>query len=157
MSTKKAGVILFGFLLLALLGAYGNVSAIQSDGGTTLVSRHTNGTQGNAASDSPAISADGRYVAFYSTAANLVDGDTNSLGDVFVYDRQTAQTTIASLHDNDTPGVTIDELGTVDETEGGATDTYTVVLDRQPQMDVTVNLSSALTPTALATSTFATG
>ena len=32
----------------------------------------------------PAISADGRYVAFVSAASNLVPGDTNGLADVFV-------------------------------------------------------------------------
>lgn len=36
----------------------------------------------------PAISADGRYVAFYSFASNLVPGDTNDELDVFVRDLQ---------------------------------------------------------------------
>ncbi|MCC6763886.1 MAG: PKD domain-containing protein [Deltaproteobacteria bacterium] len=35
----------------------------------------------------PALSADGRYVAFYSNQTNLVAGDTNDTGDVFVRDR----------------------------------------------------------------------
>ena len=34
------------------------------------------------------MSADGRYVAFDSAASNLVAGDSNSLRDTFVYDRQ---------------------------------------------------------------------
>lgn len=38
-------------------------------------------------SDGPSISADGRYVAYYSWAANLVASDSNNSGDVFVYDR----------------------------------------------------------------------
>ncbi len=38
-------------------------------------------------STSPAISADGRFVAFQSRATNLVAGDTNGLMDVFVHDR----------------------------------------------------------------------
>jgi CSLREA domain-containing protein len=48
------------------------------------------GTQAELRSDSnrPAISADGRFVAFVSTASNLVPGDTNNRNDVFVYDRQ---------------------------------------------------------------------
>lgn len=37
-------------------------------------------------SDAPSISADGRYVAFSSTADDLVPGDTNGAQDVFVYD-----------------------------------------------------------------------
>ena len=39
----------------------------------------------------------------------------------------------ADIADNDTPGVTVTESGTTDVVEGGATDTYDVVLDRQPR------------------------
>lgn len=42
---------------------------------------------GHDGSYQPAISADGRYVAFTSWALNLVPGDTNLVSDVFVYDR----------------------------------------------------------------------
>ncbi|HEY7148945.1 MAG TPA: PASTA domain-containing protein, partial [Gaiellaceae bacterium] len=38
------------------------------------------------------ISADGRYVAFYSEASNLVSGDTNGATDVFVRDRRSGAT-----------------------------------------------------------------
>jgi PKD repeat protein len=66
-------------------------------GETELVSVASDGTQGNADSASPAISGDGRYVAFVSDATNLVSGDTNGYRDVFVHDRQTGQTTRVSL------------------------------------------------------------
>src|SRR5581483_8759234 len=46
---------------------------------------------------SPAVSADGRYVAFASDATNLVPGDTNNATDVFVYDRQAKTTTRVSV------------------------------------------------------------
>ena len=62
------------------------------DGVTTRVSVSSTGQQGNGRSVYPAISADGRYVAFYSYASNLVDGDDNSTWDVFVHDRQTGVT-----------------------------------------------------------------
>jgi len=55
------------------------------------------GAQGNAASHLPAISADGRWVAFQSDASNLVVGDTNFERDVFVHDQQTQTTTRVSL------------------------------------------------------------
>ncbi|HTF88751.1 MAG TPA: hypothetical protein VK843_10110, partial [Planctomycetota bacterium] len=42
-----------------------------------------NGSEGLGTSDDPSISADGRFVVFSSTAANLVPGDTNTLHDVF--------------------------------------------------------------------------
>jgi Tol biopolymer transport system component len=51
------------------------------------VSRASNGTQGNEASVAPTISADGRLVAFMSTADNLVTGDSNDEWDVFLHDR----------------------------------------------------------------------
>jgi Tol biopolymer transport system component len=47
------------------------------------------GVQPNGASDSPAISPDGRFVAFRSLASNLVANDTNRQADIFVYDRTT--------------------------------------------------------------------
>jgi hypothetical protein len=49
------------------------------------------------ASDASSISADGRYVAFASTAPNLVAGDTNLAADVFVHDRVTGSTVRASV------------------------------------------------------------
>ncbi len=56
---------------------------------TELLSVSGDGTQGNGNSDQAAISNDGRYVAFISTASNLVEGDTNGKSDIFVYDRRT--------------------------------------------------------------------
>ncbi|MGE0798665.1 MAG: Ig-like domain-containing protein [Lautropia sp.] len=43
--------------------------------------------QPNLNSFDPSISADGRYVAFFSYASNLVAGDTNGQQDIFIYDR----------------------------------------------------------------------
>ena len=48
-------------------------------------------------SSNPAISADGRFVAFQSWASNLVAGDTNNFQDIFVHDRQAATTTRVSV------------------------------------------------------------
>jgi hypothetical protein len=44
-------------------------------------------TDGNSYSESPALSGDGRYVAFHSSATDQVPGDTNEAPDVFVWDR----------------------------------------------------------------------
>jgi len=66
-------------------------------GETTRVSDAFDGTQGNAHSGHPAISADGRYVAFDSRATNLVPDDTNNAADVFVHDRLTGETTRVSV------------------------------------------------------------
>jgi subtilisin family serine protease len=53
------------------------------------ISVGSGGTQGNRTSQSPSVSADGRFVVFQSEATNLVPGDTNGAWDVFVFDRQT--------------------------------------------------------------------
>jgi Tol biopolymer transport system component len=53
---------------------------------TTLVSAGMSSTPANGDSIAPAISADGRYVTFLSSASNLVASDTNSAADVFVRD-----------------------------------------------------------------------
>lgn len=62
-----------------------------------LISRGCNSPVGNASSDSPAISSDGRFVAWRSRASNLVPGDTNSVIDVFLYDRESDATLLLSV------------------------------------------------------------
>jgi Tol biopolymer transport system component len=69
-------------------------------GTTTRVSEYTGGFQAEGDSLRPAISADGRYVAFDSDAWNLVWGDTNDTFDVYVHDRQTGITTRLSVDDS---------------------------------------------------------
>jgi Tol biopolymer transport system component len=50
----------------------------------------------------PFLSANGRYAAFTSRAANLVQGDTNGTSDVFVHDLWTGRTIRVSLTVNGT-------------------------------------------------------
>src|SRR5262249_35405826 len=68
---------------------------------TTLVSRATgaNGAKANGLTDEPAISADGRFVAFFSTATNLDPADVDTTGDIYVRDLQTNTTTLVSRAD----------------------------------------------------------
>lgn len=66
-------------------------------GTTQLVSRGTGGAEGNNTSLNPAISANGRYVAFESVATNLVAGDTNLRSDIFLRDLQTGTTSRISV------------------------------------------------------------
>jgi Tol biopolymer transport system component len=56
-------------------------------GQTQRVSISSNGVQANHNSDLSSISGDGRYIAFSSSASNLVPGDGNGFSDVFVHDR----------------------------------------------------------------------
>lgn len=53
--------------------------------------------EANGASGQPSLSANGRLVAFTSSAFNLVPGDSNGASDVFVHDRNTGRTTRVSV------------------------------------------------------------
>ena len=66
-----------------------------------LVSVNTNGTgPGNGMSTSPAISGNGRYVVFASSASNLVANDTNNARDVFLRDLESNTTLLVSVNTN---------------------------------------------------------
>jgi len=55
---------------------------------TALVSRGVGGVAPNGASQYASLSADGRWIAFYSSASNLIAGDTNGEPDIFVADAE---------------------------------------------------------------------
>ena len=57
--------------------------------------------------DTFAISANGRYVAFTTTASNVVNGDTNGVGDVFVRDLQTGVTERVSVRSDGAQGAQV--------------------------------------------------
>jgi Tol biopolymer transport system component len=69
-------------------------------GTTRLVSVNKDGTGGgNGASSEPRVSADGRFVAFTSTATDLVPSDANGVGaDVFVRDMQAGTTSLVTCN-----------------------------------------------------------
>ena len=71
---------------------------------TTLVSVASNGVQGNDHSYFSSISTDGRWVAFTSSANNLVSGDMGFIDDAFVRDRQTGTTDRVNLSSLGTAG-----------------------------------------------------
>ena len=77
-----AALVTAGVLVLA-----GSAAAEPVPGFAELVSQSSSSVQGDQDSELPAISADGRYVAFVSFAVNLVPDDTNEAADVFVRDR----------------------------------------------------------------------
>ena len=85
-------------------------------GAVSLISRSMNGGTANGASLGPAISADGRFVAFQSDASDMAcvrncpsaTDDINLLPDVFIFDRITAQISSVSL---DGHGTWLEESG----------------------------------------------
>jgi Tol biopolymer transport system component len=68
-------------------------------GTTERVSVGSVAEQSNSPSTLASISADGRWVAFISSADNLVAGDTNEELDIFLHDRQTGLTERVSTGD----------------------------------------------------------
>ncbi len=64
---------------------------------TERVSVGIGGAESNGDSEFPVISRDGRYIAFESSASNLVTGDTNNVLDIFLYDRLLKKTTRVSV------------------------------------------------------------
>jgi Tol biopolymer transport system component len=70
-------------------------------GQTTVVSKSSAGIIGDGTSSAPAISADGRYVAFVSTSTNIVAGVSGT--QIYVHNRQTEQTTLVSQDNSVTP------------------------------------------------------
>ena len=71
------------------------VSAIRR-GTIASVGRRSDGGPANGRSYLPAISGDGRYVAFVSEATNLAAADTNGAADVFLHDLLSGSTDLVS-------------------------------------------------------------
>jgi len=85
-----------------------DVFLVDRQASTSVLVSHAAGSPtaaGNAASFLPAVSADGRYVAFRSGANNLVPGQSDALGadNVFLYDAATGTNTLISQRQS--PGV----------------------------------------------------
>ncbi|MBI3925573.1 MAG: PD40 domain-containing protein [Armatimonadetes bacterium] len=90
-----------GYTLMASSGALLGATSNPFNVGPRIqrVSVSSAGAQGDQRSLTAAISADGRFVTFFSEATNLVPGDTNGVGDIFVFDRTTSTAERVSLPD----------------------------------------------------------
>src|SRR5437879_9501763 len=99
-STAKlvAGRVAVAFVMLGAVPPVAR-AAVGGGGrsGPSLISLAVDGGEADGASFTPAISADGRYVAFASAASTLVSGDSNATEDVFVFDRVARTTDRVSL------------------------------------------------------------
>lgn len=71
---------------------------------TSCISLNPLGQPATGSSEGPSISADGRFVAFWSTASDLVSNDTNGCFDVFVRDQQVGATTRVSVDSSGVQG-----------------------------------------------------
>jgi Tol biopolymer transport system component len=124
-------------------------------GATSLVSAAPDGAPANYASRYPQLSADGRFVAFQSAATNLIPEDTNGRRkDVFVHDRETGTTSLASIstdgaqHAFNSGGATMSSdgryVGLVSSRNCSAVGIYhhTCVLVHDRWTGVTINMNS---------------
>jgi Tol biopolymer transport system component len=59
----------------------------ENDGSKTLITRANGGGCSDGNSYDPVMSGDGRYIVFHSDSTDLIIGDTNGVGDIFLYDR----------------------------------------------------------------------
>lgn len=86
-------------------------------GSTQLISKSSDGIQGNSNSHNQGMTPDGRFLVFSSLASNLVSDDTNNQTDIFVHDRLTAITERISVAsdgtqaDNSSHGADISDDG----------------------------------------------
>ncbi len=83
------------------------------NGITSRVNVASDGTQANGDSQVATISADGRYVAFVSSASNLVAGDSNAQSDVFLHDTVTGTTSRVSVASDGSQGNANSSGGTI--------------------------------------------
>ena len=72
---------------------------------TRLLSTSAGGAEANDASSYPVLSSDGHFVAFASSASNLVPGDANEAGDVFRKDTVTGAIACVSVASNGFPAL----------------------------------------------------
>ena len=109
---SKAAAAALSMVLFA--SAFSAIEANAAEGGTSqLVSVAANGSATlTAASTTPAVSGDGRYVAFDSAATQVVTGDTNGASDVFVRDRVAGKNVRVSKNDqgNQAAGASTDPV-----------------------------------------------
>jgi Periplasmic component of the Tol biopolymer transport system len=87
------------YVVTSLINGSGGINQIYlfdlQAGTNMLISQsHNSSSPANAKSDSPDISADGRFIAYRSAATDLLPSDTVGVPDIFLYDRQTGLTTL---------------------------------------------------------------
>ncbi len=100
----------------------------------TRISVASDGSEGNGVSTQLSISADGQYIAFRSSASNLVPNDHNNVDDIFVHDQLSGETTRISVASD---GSEMPFHSTNPSISGdGRYVSFTVHNDQRPRVDV---------------------
>jgi len=116
LTSRRVAALAPAVLVLSLAGS---PDALAHPPGTTeLASLSSQGTAGDNDSTLASVSADGRFVAFWSLASTLVPGDTNGTSDVFVHDRATGTTERASVDSRERQAAGGDRDGVLDTNFG---------------------------------------
>jgi hypothetical protein len=102
-SAARSAVLRAGAALAIVSGVFTALPG--ASGLTTLVTVSTGGVPGNSTSGIGNMTADGRYVVFFSISANLAPEDTDRFFDVFVRDLQSGTTTLESVSSDGTKGL----------------------------------------------------
>ncbi len=95
-ATLRAMLFVLVVAITVLCWTTSPVWALEAMSPVTRVSTDSSGTEAGGGSNFPFASVDGRYVAFQSSATNLVPGDTNAAVDPFVKHMVTGAVTRAS-------------------------------------------------------------
>jgi Tol biopolymer transport system component len=95
LTMRRYGIAVLGCAITALMAISSTASA--SSPITRRASVDSNGGSANSGSVLPSISGDGRFVAFQSSASDLVDGDHNGVTDIYVRDMEARVTIRASV------------------------------------------------------------
>jgi Tol biopolymer transport system component len=111
---RRARVVAIGAVVaLGVVGLVGMSSPASSTYQTEPMSSPSDGSSAR-----PAISSDGRFVAFQSSATNLVGDDTNGIDDIFVRDRVTGSVERVSVSSAGTEGTGTGSSGATISADG---------------------------------------
>ena len=102
-SAARRTVLPAGAAIAIVIGVF--TTLLGASGPTTLVTVSTSGVPGEGTSGAGNMTADGRYVVFFSISTTLAPEDTDRFFDVFVRDLQSGTTTLESVSSDGTKGV----------------------------------------------------
>ncbi|MBI3889260.1 PD40 domain-containing protein [Candidatus Saccharibacteria bacterium] len=97
-----ASIVMVG--VFVSLGTVSSVYATINNASIGIVSESTTGDNPNAIAQNPALSGNGRYVAFQSRATNVVSASTNGEYQIYVKDKVNSETKLVSVSLSGTGG-----------------------------------------------------
>src|SRR5215210_6755117 len=97
---REQAAVACAFVSLAALTVQADLAAsavvAPTAGAVSRLSSVSTGPQHDARADQSVVSANGRFIAYVSDADNILAGDDNGVGDIYLYDRSTHVTTLVT-------------------------------------------------------------